>query len=677
MNELYRSIIVVTLVSLFPLFAFSTQKVVGVEKENNQEYLIIDVGNEQGDSSYDLYINSVLRTVESNDGKLRYPVEINRKGQFFTLAIGDKSNKKLVHISQKHNRYRIVNIPLWASIIPPLLAILLALFIKEVNIALFIGIWSGAFILGGMRLDSIFYFMISFLETISKYIITALEDPGHLSVIVFSLMIGGMVAIISKNGGMAGVVKSLSKFATDRYRTQKVTWFLGIAIFFDDYANTLIVGNTMRSVTDKFKISREKLAYIVDSTAAPVSAIAFITTWIGAELGYIENGILGLEDFDFNGSAYSIFIESLKYSFYPILTIFFILLLIMQKKEFGPMYLSEKRAMTTGQVSPASSLEEDEPNMEELSPVKDSPKVWWHAAVPVFIVILGTIFGLISTGFESTYQQLLEAGHDQITERWADIFANMGLLSGTDESFLVKIGKLIGNADSYVALLWASMSGLLAAIVISVSKRIISLFDTMHHMVTGFKTMLPALLILSLAWALADITSHLHTADFITSLLGDSVSPYFLPVIIFVLASLIAFSTGSSWSTMAILYPLAIPATWSVCVNQGLDPEISMEILYSSIATVLAASVLGDHCSPISDTTILSSLASDCNHIEHVKTQMPYALVVGGVSILCVYLSTRLGGGWLVSLILIIASLTALYNIIRIFGKKLEWNDEE
>lgn len=660
----YLSLIYFLVLSPFQSQALSFK---AIETEG-QQYLEIKLDEDFSNDSR-IYINEMEREIVPDNGIVLYPIEVDRKGQLYVISSSRNSKKNLIHVSKKKNRFRLIRIPLWCSILPPLIAIALALFIKEVNLALFAGIWSGAFLLGGLRLDSIFYFFSSILETVSHYIIQALNNPGHLSVLVFSLMIGGMVAIISKNGGMAGIVNALSRYAKDRKSSQFITWLMGIAIFFDDYANSLIVGNTMRPVTDKFKISREKLAYIVDSTAAPVSAIAFITTWIGAELGYIEKGILALDNFDNGMSAYAIFIQSLKYSFYPILALIFILLLVRSGKDFGPMHKAETRALSTGQVSPAATDEADEPNMEDLNPVPGSPNIWWHAALPVITVVLVTILGLVSTGFQSTFAQLTESGYE-VSETWGDIWKNMNLILGEDHGVFMKFGTLIGNADSYIALLWASLSGLLVAIVITIGSRTIKLFDTMHYMVTGFKTMLPALLILSLAWALADITDLLHTADFITALLGEHVSAYFLPSIIFVLAAVIAFSTGSSWSTMAILYPLAIPASWTLSVQQGLDPDTSMEILYNCIATVLAASVLGDHCSPISDTTILSSLASNCNHIDHVNTQLPYAILVGIVSLLGITVSTFLGGGWLVSLLCILISIVILYLAIEILGKK-------
>ena len=621
-------------------------------------------------------INGEMQELTFKNGIANLEVDFDRRGKLLMINNNNEKESQFVlqHISKnKNGSTRLKNIPLWLSILPPLIAILLALIFKEVVVSLFVGIWAGSFIAGGMRFDSLYYTISSFLEVIQNYVVGALNDSGHLSVIVFSLLIGGMVAIISRNGGMAGVVAALSKYAKSPRSTQFITWLLGVAIFFDDYANTLIVGNTMRSVTDKFKISREKLAYIVDSTAAPVSAVAFITTWIGAELGYIEGGIAQISNFDAAMSPYAIFIASLKYSFYPILTLIFILIIIYTKKDYGPMYKAEHRARTTGQVSSATNAGDDEPNMEDLSPVEGAPLKWYNAAIPVAMVIFMTVFGLIDTGISSSYGALIDQGVAVSSETWGAVWSQMHhLIVGDNPSFFMKIGKLIGNSDSYNALLWASLSGVVAALFLTLIGRIMNLFDAMHTMVTGFKTMLPALIILTLAWALAITTEELHTANYITSMLQDSVNPYVMPMIIFVLAALIAFSTGSSWSTMAILYPIAIPTTWAICQSNGLDPEISMEILLNVIATVLAASVVGDHCSPISDTTILSSLASDCNHIDHVRTQMPYALTVGSVSLIAGGLSTFLGGGWLISFVLLLISVAILFGIVSIFGKKIE-----
>lgn len=630
--------------------------------------------SDQNIGAVKLHIDSNPTIVNFINGKAPIELSDSRVGNLYFFSYQTTSNKsqyKLYHVSKRSNgSSRIKNIPLWLSILPPIIAIVLALVFKEVIVSLMAGIWAGSFIAGGLRLDSIYWLFISFLDTVKKYLINAVSDSDHVAVILFSLLIGGMVAIISKNGGMTGIVMALSKYAKTPKSAQLITWMLGVAIFFDDYANTLIVGNTMRSVTDKFRISREKLAYIVDSTSAPVAAVFFITTWIGAELGYIGDGLDKI-NLGYEITPYAVFLSSLKYSFYPILTLIFMFILIKSGKEYGPMYTAEMRARKTGQVSPAKSNAEDEPDMEDLSPVNPDKIRWYNAAIPVATVILVTIFGLLDTGLDSLHETILETS-PSINANWGSIWSNLHLVNQDNPSLFAKLGLVIGASNSFTALLYASLMGVIVASILTVSQRIISLFDTMHYLVVGFKTMMPAIIILSLAWALAITTDELHTADYLSSTLEHAINPYLLPVVIFIMAAFIAFSTGSSWSTMAILYPIAIPTTYAICQANGLNAEISFELILNVIATVLAASVLGDHCSPISDTTILSSLASDCNHLDHVKTQMPYALTVGVISMVAVGLSTLLGGGWLISLLLIVISSVLMYLFVRWKGKDID-----
>jgi Na+/H+ antiporter NhaC len=635
----------------FPVELLSDAKGIYIAADTKYEVLQITV---EGEVQY----------INNTTGKAYLVQSFDKKGKLLYLNSG--TSKKLYHIAKKDAGYRVKNIPLWLSVLPPLLAILMALILKEVVVSLFSGIWLGAFIVGGLRIDSLYYFLQSFYEVISKFVLAALNDSDHMAIIVFSILIGGMVAIISKNGGMVGVVLKLSKYAKGPKSSQFITYLLGIIIFFDDYANTLIVGNTMRPVTDKYKISREKLSYLVDATAAPVAAIAFVTTWIGAELGYIDDGLKAINLSD-EYTPYGVFISSLKYAFYSILTLIFMAILIYTQKDFGPMYKAEKRARTTGQVSFARTKDEDEPNMEDLTPVAKAPKKWYHAALPVITVVLVTILGLLDTGLDN-----LHADMDGIAQSWGPVWNNIGVAEGQSFSFFRKIGIVIGASNSYTALIWASLSGLTLSIIITVSARIMSLFDTMHWMVNGFKTMLPALIILILAWSLAKTTENLHTADFMSEALTGNVSPYLLPTLTFMMAALIAFSTGSSWSTMAILYPIIIPATYAVAKSSGMPENQIMELLYSVIATVLSASVLGDHCSPISDTTILSSLASDCNHMDHVNTQMPYALTVGLAAILGQGVSTLAGGGVIPAITGFAVSISLLVFVIHYFGKKTD-----
>lgn len=537
----------------------------------------------------------------------------------------------------------ITPIPLWMSILPPLIAILMALLLREVYVALFIGILAGTTIMyyyqGFTLIVAVFRGLMAIIDT---YLMESLLDRGHMSIIIFSMVIGGMVHLITRNGGMNGVVNRLSRYAKDARSGQLVTWLLGVAIFFDDYANTLVVGNTMRPVMDRLRISREKLAYLVDSTAAPVAATAFVTTWIGAELSYIQDGIktIGLDE-----SAYTVFFNSLSFSYYPFLTLAFMLLLIYEKRDFGPMFHAEKKARASG----VGENDADQEKIKDASMLLSAPHKnsrAFNAVIPVLIIVFGTITGLLYTGWN---QQI-----------WQDDAI----------SFSHKISTIIGNADSYSALLWSSLSAMLAAILLTIAQRLLSLKETIESLVDGFKMMLTAILILTLAWTVALVTDHMHTADFISQGLQNlSFSPYLVPALTFVLAALVSFSTGSSWGTMAILYPLILPTSWILTQDSGLSYDASMIIFHNVVSSVLAGSVMGDHCSPISDTTILSSLASSCNHIDHVRTQLPYALTVGLVAIFIGTIPSAFG---VQAFILYPVAIVVLAIIIRFFGRKTE-----
>ena len=558
----------------------------------------------------------------------------------FKYKFTEKQNFE-IKISNYTYSKKITPIPLWFSIIPPLIAILFALIFKEVFTALFIGILVGTATMFWYQ-DTAFVPAIlkGMFAIVDTYIIEALSESGHMAIIIFSMLIGAMVNIITRNGGMKGVVNILSKYANSPRSGQFVTWLLGIAIFFDDYANTLVVGNTMRPVTDKLKISREKLAYIVDSTAAPITAIAFVTTWIGAELSYIQDGI---NTIGINESAYGIFLSSLGYAFYPIFALLFILILIRKQVDFGPMFNAEKRARLSDDINLDDDSNTFSNKLNELEVSEHIKPKWYNAAIPVFIVIFGTFAGLLYTGWDQSV--------------WHD----------TSLSFSTKLSTVIGNSDSFKALLWASISGVLVAILLTLVQKILNLKATIDSMINGFRTMLTAIVILILAWSIALVTKHLHTAEFISqSLVSINIAPQFIPAVTFILGALVAFSTGSSWGTMAILYPLILPASWLIAQNTGLDHAGSLAIFYNVVSAVLAGSVFGDHCSPISDTTILSSLASSCNHIEHVRTQMPYALTVGAVSVIIGTIPAAFG---ISSWILFPAGLLILFLIVKFVGK--------
>lgn len=534
-----------------------------------------------------------------------------------------KTKTLLFEIEEASVNVEIRQFPAFLSIIPPLLAILLAFLFKEVLISLFFGLLSG-YMIFMYYLDGISSIWHAPFSLLVDVILPSVANPDHVSIIIFSMMIAAMVRILQKNGSMDAVVNSISKFANTRKKGQFITYFLGMGIFFDDYANTLVVGNTMRPVTDKLKISREKLAYIVDSTAAPVAAIAFITTWVGAELSYIESGISQISAIEV--SAYSIFLQSLKYSFYPVLTLIFIGILIYSGKEYGPMLQAETNALHSNN------------NTTESSEADSDKKLAWMGILPIIILLFSTCIGLYITGINNS--------------------------DGIDHSLF----SIIGNADSYTALLWGSFAGMGSAYLLTTIKRKMSLEELSEAIIDGFKIMLTSIVILILAWSLANITEILHTADYLTSILRGNISPFLLPGLIFVISAITAFATGSSWGTMAIIYPLAIPSIWQVSGAAGIEEAQAFELLINGVAGVLAGAVLGDHCSPISDTTILSSMATQCNHISHVKTQIPYALTVGGIALFGGILPSAFGLPLILSYAITGISLVAS---IYIFGKKV------
>ncbi|MFT5140401.1 MAG: Na+/H+ antiporter NhaC [Lysobacterales bacterium] len=519
----------------------------------------------------------------------------------------------------------------WLSITPPLLAIVFALTLKRVIPALFLGIWLGAWVIHDFGLSGLW---MGLLDTFQVYILKSLANPDHAAIILFSLMIGGMVGIISKNGGMQGIVNWIVKWADSVRHASLATAWMGLAIFFDDYTNTLVVGNTMRPVTDSKRISRAKLAYIVDSTAAPVACIALVSTWIGYEVGLIGDSVDKIASLD--AEPYLVFLNSIPYSFYPLLAIIFVFMIAYSGRDFGPMLAAERHAREHGVFTDDHLASDADNDCKPIEAIRDKPQRALNAIIPVMVLLVTVVAGLYITG--------------------------KGAIEDTDPS----LRDIIGAADSIKALMWGSFLGMLSATVLTLSQRILDLDTTINAWYQGLRSMLMAIIILLLAWSLSDIAEVLRTADFLVDLMGESLPPFTLPLLVFILAAATAFATGSSWGAMGILVPLVIPLTWAVLETRGMASPEHMHILYSSISAVLAGSVWGDHCSPISDTTILSSLASGCDHIEHVRTQLPYAISVGLVSLIAGTLPVAMGLPWWLGLGM---GVVLLWLILKIFGK--------
>ncbi len=647
---------------------FQIEEKITVKTDQNRKNLFL-VSDHTDEMPIVLEINGETDTFLMINGMAPLNLDLRRKGElFFFMEPGHYTSLQIYHLSlDSEGLVRLRKIPLWLSLFPPLLAIGLALVFREVIISLSLGILSGAFIASGMYFDSI---LTAFLRTMDTYILGALNDPYHLSIILLSLLIGSTVAIISNNGGMQGVINKIVPYAKTRRSTKLTGYFMGLLLFFDDYANTLIVGSTMRKLTDAYKISREKLAYIVDSTAAPIAAVALITTWVGAELSYIQSGIIHI-DIELGQSVYAIFLASLKYSFYPFMTLLFVFMILWTGRDYGPMFKAETKALTAEEKSDADE-EDQKLEEDELEPKKGIPHRWYNAAVPNLTLILTAVIGLYYTGLQGLHADMVGDGViDSLFSREA-AWEAAAITLGEEAGFLQKLGLVIGYSDPFASLLWASALAVTVALLMTFYQNLMGVFEGMESFGRGMKSMLPAVIILALAWGLALITQDLGTADYLAGLLQGNISPYLIPPLVFLIAAFTAFSTGSSWSTMAILYPIAIPATYAVCTAAGIDTELTVEIMLNVISVVLAASVLGDHCSPLSDTTILSSLASGCDHIEHVRTQLPYALSVGIFALAASFLSTFLGGGWMVSLILFGIGGVVFWMVINRIGARAE-----
>jgi len=555
------------------------------------------------------------------------------KGSFDTLiTIAESGNYQVAFLGIEHKETTINIIPGILSIIPPLLAIALALIFRQVVISLILGIYSGALFING------FDPLAAFLRLIDKYVIDAVSDVSHTQIIVFTLLFGGVIGLISKSGGTTGIANSVSKFARTRKSGMIATWLSGLIIFFDDYANALVVGNLMRPITDKLKISREKLSFIVDATSAPVASIFIVSSWIGYEVGLIQDGLIVI------GSplnAYSVFLDSIIFRFYPIAMLVFISILAITNRDFGSMLKAERRAVQEGKVSAATFNANDFSDKSDLFGNEDKAK-WYNGVVPILVLISVTVFGLVFTGIDSLNDQGI-TGYG--------------------------MRDIISNSNSYLALLWGSFSACVVAALMIVAQRLLTLKQTVDAWFAGIRSMFLAVLILTLAWSIGAVTNEIRTADYIISLISESIDPRFLPVIVFAVCGLTSFATGTSWGTMAIMFPIVIPLSAAVTGMNDYSPADTHLILIGVVSSVLAGCVWGDHCSPISDTTILSSMASGCDHIDHVRTQLTYAITVGIVTMLFGDILTAFGLSPIIALLIIIS---VLVGIIYLFGKRVE-----
>lgn len=486
----------------------------------------------------------------------------------------------------------------WA-LVPPVVAIVLALITKEVYSALFIGI-----IVGGL-----FYSGFSFEGTVNHIyhngFLAVLSSPYNVGILIFLVILGAMVSLMNRAGGSAAFGRFAREHIKTRIGAQLTTMLLGVLIFIDDYFNCLTVGSVMRPVTDEHKVSRAKLAYLIDATAAPVCIIAPISSWAAAVSGFVEG-----ED------GFSIFVRAIPYNFYAILTFVMVLGIIFLNVDFGPMRRHEENA------EKGDLFSDENKRMEGAAEIVNHKGRVMDLAVPIVILILSCVVGMIYTG---------------------------GFFEG------VNLVAAFSGCDASVGLAMGSIAALVLTIIFYLLRRVLNFSDCMDCLPQGFKAMVPAILILTFAWTLKAMTDSLGAAVFVEAVMKESAGVFmnFLPAIIFLVGCFLAFSTGTSWGTFGILIPIVV----------GVFAETNPELMIISISACMAGAVCGDHCSPISDTTIMASAGAQCNHVNHVSTQLPYVIVVAIVTFVTYIIAGFVQSAWIVLPIGIVLMAAVLFGL--------------
>lgn len=471
----------------------------------------------------------------------------------------------------------------WA-LIPPVVAIALALITKEVYSSLFVGILVGALLYSG------FSFEKTVVHIFEGGIISVLSDKYNVGILVFLVILGAMVSLMNRAGGSAAFGEWAGQHIKSRVGAQLATIALGVLIFIDDYFNCLTVGSVMRPVTDKHNVSRAKLSYLIDATAAPVCIIAPISSWAAAVTGFVEG-----ED------GFSIFMQAIPYNFYALLTIVMMIGIVLLKADYGPMRTHEMNALKgdlyTTEGRPYENASE--------GVVNHNGKVI-DLVIPILSLIVCCVIGMIYTG---------------------GFFDGVGFV----EAF--------SNSDASVGLVLGSFFGLIITIALYVVRRVLNFSDCMSCIPEGFKAMVPAIMILTFAWTLKAMTDSLGAAEFVATTVEQFAGGLmnFLPAIIFLIGCFLAFATGTSWGTFGILIPIVV----------AIFANTNHELMIISISACMAGAVCGDHCSPISDTTIMASAGAQCDHVNHVSTQLPYAMTAAAVSFVTYIIAGFVQSAWI------------------------------
>lgn len=528
-----------------------------------------------------------------------------------------------------------------SALLPPLIAILLAILFRRPVMALFAGAWTAmglvaysagagpAAALGG-----------GFAAVWTDLFWNQLVDPYRMQIVGFVFAMLAMVGVMTTSGGVRGVMQMVARLARGPRSTQFATWCMGLVVFFDDYANCILVGSTMRPLSDRFRISREKLAYLVDSTAAPVAGISIFSTWIAFEVSTFSAQLPAADLLA--SDAYRVFVETIPYRFYCFLSLILAATIAITGRDFGPMLAAERRARSTGKLvrdggSPMVS--------EEVTSLEPAPGVTpraHRAILPVLAFVGVTLFEIVRVG---------RGAHPDLS--WGALLTIEGITS------------LLGDGDSTRAILTGSTTGMLLAMLLALAAGLRS--EILRAAWATVRSMGIAIVILYLAWMIGAACEAVGTADYLSEMIAGRMVPELLPCVLFLLGALVAFSTGSSWSTMSILLPLVVGLAYTLGNQSGLGGHFLMVV---SIGAVLEGSIFGDHCSPISDTTVLSSTAAASDHIDHVRTQAPYALLAMSVALVFGYLPCTFMGlnPWLA----LALSAAVLICVVRWLGRRAD-----
>ena len=509
----------------------------------------------------------------------------------------------------------ITDLPLTAgpeSMVPAVLAISVALITRKIFLGLGIGVVAGALVAqGGDPGGS--------LAAIYRYLYSAVFDQSHSAIVIFSFLVAATATILTDSGAATALILRLGRLSSRRRSVMGASWLAGLVVFFDDYANCLVVGKSFAPIYDRCRISREKLAYIVDSTAAPIASIAVISTWIGFELDLIGKALQGLPATD---SAFSVFLQSIPYRFYSIFTLAFVACIAITGRDFGAMARAELKAA-------ARSLPQRDP--QESAP---DPRLAWLALTAIGLLVLATLVTLVLVGWSST----VGAGKP------------------------ITVLEIIGNSDPFQSILVGSATAFGFTVLAFLKLGAHSMRFLSRSVGAGFRSILGALTVLYLAWTLGNALEEAGTAAYFSSLMQTTVPPWILPGLSFILAAGTSFSTGSSFGTMGILIPIILPL--AVALGTGSDGSI----LYAATGSVLAGASLGDHMSPLSDTTVLSAAGAGVDVVSHTRTQLPYACTVGIVALFLGYLPVGLGiSPW----VLLPCGIAVCMLVVRFLGRPL------